>query len=261
MDLPHGVKKVAEFSDGRCGLECRFCEGTGVFPKTDFDTEDDVQTEGCPVCKGSGIGVVAEPSDVLVWCRRCDASGRGWNDVGVFEGETCPACGGRGFLSLSALKLGQSPTAQADLWSLMHPDVAQVAKARFESGHFADAVEAAFKHFNSAVRERAGSRVTADLDGARLMNHVFSPGNPIIRLADLNTETGKNIQQGYMQMFAGGMTGIRNPKAHGNVTIDAKRAVHLLFGASLFLFKLDEAQRQGGSNEGMHPAAQKPGGG
>ena len=114
MDLPQRVKKTADFSDGRCALECSFCEGTGTFPKTDSATDDDVETEVCPVCKGSGIGVVAEPNDVLVWCRHCDASGRGFNDYGVFEGETCPACGGCGLLNLSVLRLGQSPATQAE---------------------------------------------------------------------------------------------------------------------------------------------------
>jgi len=43
-----------------------------------------------------------------------------------------------------------------------------------------------------------------------------------------------------MQIFAGAMTGIRNPKAHANIVIDRNRAIHLLFLASLLFFKLDE---------------------
>jgi hypothetical protein len=49
------------------------------------------------------------------------------------------------------------------------------------------------------------------------------------------------MQQGYMQIFAGSMTGIRNPKAHENISIDSVRAVHFLFLASLLMAKLDEA--------------------
>jgi uncharacterized protein (TIGR02391 family) len=127
----------------------------------------------------------------------------------------------------------------------MHPEVIAVARSRFDTGHFADAVEAAFKHFNATVKKLAGSGIASDLDGAPLMNKVFSPNKPIIKLSDLSTATGKNIQNGYMQMFAGAMTGIRNPKAHENITIDANRATHLLFVARLFFYKLAETTSDG----------------
>jgi uncharacterized protein (TIGR02391 family) len=74
------------------------------------------------------------------------------------------------------------------------------------------------------------------------MTTAFSVQNPIIELDDLATVSGKDIQQGYMQIFAGAMTGIRNPKAHGNLDIDETRAIHLLFLASLLMYKLDEAR-------------------
>jgi len=44
-----------------------------------------------------------------------------------------------------------------------------------------------------------------------------------------------------MQIFAGSMTGIRNPKAHGNLNITRERGIHLLFLASLLFHKLDES--------------------
>jgi hypothetical protein len=40
--------------------------------------------------------------------------------------------------------------------------------------------------------------------------------DPVIRLDDLSTENGKNIKDGYMYLFAGTVSGIRNPKAHNN---------------------------------------------
>jgi len=43
-----------------------------------------------------------------------------------------------------------------------------------------------------------------------------------------------------MQLFAGSMTGIRNPKAHGNVTIDVVRAKHFLYLASLLTYRFEE---------------------
>jgi|GEM_PF-3179975 len=128
------------------------------------------------------------------------------------------------------------------LWDLLHPDVARVARGRFESGHFADSVEAALKEVNSAVKRRVKDATGQETDGSRLMEGAFSSTNPVIKLGDLSTESGKNIQSGYQRLFSGAMVGIRNPKAHENIEIDANRAMHFLFLASLLLHKLDEAQ-------------------
>ena len=123
---------------------------------------------------------------------------------------------------------------------LLHPEILKVAKSRFNSGHYADAVESAFKLINNTVKEIVKTTTGEELDGAKLMYKAFSPRNPIIVLGDLSTETGKNIQEGYMHIFAGAMMGIRNPKAHNNIEIDAKRAIHFLLLASLLRYKIDE---------------------
>ncbi len=127
-----------------------------------------------------------------------------------------------------------------DFWSLLHPAVTQVAKSRFEAGHYADAVEAALKDLNLKIKAYVRKTSGQEFDGSDLMQRAFSPNSPIVRLADLSTDDGRNIQQGYMQIFAGTMTGIRNPKAHSNIVIDAQRAVHHLHLVSLLAFIFDE---------------------
>lgn len=69
---------------------------------------------------------------------------------------------------------------------------------------------------------------------------ALSVQNPIIKLGDISTETGTNIQQGYMEMFAGAMLGIRNPKAHNNQTISRPDAMRKLHFASMLMYKLDD---------------------
>jgi uncharacterized protein (TIGR02391 family) len=83
-----------------------------------------------------------------------------------------------------------------------------------------------------------------ELDGAPLMKTAFSVKNPVITLDDLSTNDGQNIQQGYMEIFAGAMTGIRNPKAHGIVTIGPERAIHFIFLASLLMDTLNIAEKK-----------------
>ena len=128
-------------------------------------------------------------------------------------------------------------------WDLLHPKIVKVSRSRFESEHHADSVEAALKEVNNVVKILVKKETGEEFDGADLMNRAFSLKKPIIELDDLSTETGRNIQQGYMQIFSGAMTGIRNPKAHGNIRIDETRAIHLLFLASLLMCKIDERRK------------------
>ena len=134
----------------------------------------------------------------------------------------------------------QRPETLKTFWDLLHPKIVEVSKSRFETNHFADSVEAALKEINNIVKVIVKQKYGQEYDGADLMNRAFSLQNPIIVLDDLSTDTGKDIQKGYLQIFSGAMTGIRNPKAHENIKIDSQRAIHFLFLASLLMFKIDE---------------------
>lgn len=128
----------------------------------------------------------------------------------------------------------------------MHPVVEEVSKKAMKAGLFADAVEHAFKAINSRVKKMAKGRVPHRTDGVQLMQKVFSPESPLIRLADSADPSEQDVQRGYMYMFAGGMSAIRNPKAHDNIEIDKNDAMRKLYFASMLMFKLDEAERRGG---------------
>lgn len=133
-----------------------------------------------------------------------------------------------------------APSPTDWFWQLVHPRIKAVAQPRFAAGFFGDAVEASFKEVNDAVKMIFKDRTGKEADGAGLMTTAFSPANPVIALNALASETDRNIQQGYMQIFAGAMTGIRNPKAHGNLNPDARKAFHLINLASLLRYKVDE---------------------
>jgi uncharacterized protein (TIGR02391 family) len=133
-------------------------------------------------------------------------------------------------------------TENPSFWSNLHPKVVELGKPRFEANHFADCVEASFKEVNDRVKSMVKTRTGQENDGVPLMKQALSPNGPIISLADMSTSSGKSEQQGYMEIFAGAMTGIRNPKAHSNIVIDEKRAIHLLYLASLLMYKLDDAR-------------------
>jgi uncharacterized protein (TIGR02391 family) len=158
--------------------------------------------------------------------------------IDILRLQKCQAIHPRAHQATSSQK---SDTCAPD-WGILHPTVVKVSKSRFESGHFADSVEAALRELNDVVKKIVRDRLSQEFDGADLMNRAFSANKPIISLADLTTQTGRDIQVGYMQIFAGAMTGIRNPKAHANIDIGSESAVHLLYLASLLFFKIEEGQ-------------------
>jgi len=134
----------------------------------------------------------------------------------------------------------EQPDPNETFWQLLHPRIVALARPRFEKGFYGDAVESCFKEVNDAVKRLYFDAVGREADGAGLMNSAFSPANPVIRLTELATQSERDEQQGYMHIYAGAMTGIRNPKAHANINPDSRKTLHLVALASLLMHRLDE---------------------
>lgn len=126
-------------------------------------------------------------------------------------------------------------------WKYIHPKIEGVARSRFYSGMYADAIEASFKEINNRVKKIVKTQTGREFDGSPLMEQAFSSNTPILTIQGLATETERNIQLGYMKIFSGAMIGIRNPKAHDNQTITREDAIRKLNFASLLMFKIDQA--------------------
>ena len=117
--------------------------------------------------------------------------------------------------------------------------IRRVSGTLFKDKHFARAVEEAFKCLNNAVKERSGS---TDADGAGLMKTVFSANSPVLKLNSFQTRSEKDEQLGYMEIFSGSMTGIRNPRAHEHSLVDdSDVALELLVLANHLMRKIDNA--------------------
>lgn len=135
----------------------------------------------------------------------------------------------------------------------IHSMVREIARTRVPH-NLADAVEASLKEFNCRVRQIVKAQTGKEYDGADLMQRAFSLKDPVLRLGDLDTTDGRNMQVGYQQIFSGAMTGIRNPKAHGNIEISRHRAMQFLVLVSLMMEKLDEAIENSKPHEAMREA-------
>lgn len=123
----------------------------------------------------------------------------------------------------------------------LHPIIKQIALQKFCSHQYADSVEAAFKEINSRLKKICRKHEHQEKDGADLMYFIFSENKPVLKFEDTSTTSGQDVQKGYMQIFAGAMTGIRNPKAHENLSISRESAIKRLIFASLLMDKVDEA--------------------
>ena len=134
----------------------------------------------------------------------------------------------------------QPPTS--DFFSDLDTDIWRVSEKLFKDGHYADSILAAFKELNDQVKQEYLKHRGEELDGADLMRKAFSPNNPVFAFANQSTESGKKTQQGFMELFAGSMIGIRNPHAHENLSLDPDGAKHLLYLASLLMKKFKTAR-------------------
>lgn len=129
-----------------------------------------------------------------------------------------------------------------DLWQYIHPRICELARPRFESKQYADAVECAFKEINVVVRNKVRGCVPSSLDGVQLMQKVFSPDNPLLQVeSNLESQSNIDTQRGYMFMLAGAMSAIRNPKVHENMEIVKEDAMRKLHFASMLMYKIDNS--------------------
>ena len=111
----------------------------------------------------------------------------------------------------------------------------------FADGHYDMAVFKACVYVENFVKERS---MVSDKDGADLMRRVFSANNPILRFNACRTESEKNEQRGYMDILAGVMTGVRNPRAHEHDWYDdPEDASALLLLANHLIRKIRRARR------------------
>lgn len=135
---------------------------------------------------------------------------------------------------------------QEDAFSEMITDIGlkKHTEKLFRDGHHARAVEEAFKYLDNIVKKTAQLKENK-LTGAPLMNRVFSASTPILKLNAGISQSEQDEQAGYMQIMAGSMIGIRNPRAHESEWEDTENhALELLALANHLVCKVRLAEKR-----------------
>jgi uncharacterized protein (TIGR02391 family) len=124
--------------------------------------------------------------------------------------------------------------------NLLHPLIFEHAYPQYRAGRLRDAVLNAFIAVFDLIRERTG----IDMDGAKLAGQVFSVKEPCLILSEIETDSGRNDQSGFLQIYQGAYIGIRNPKAHSlQHDLTEENAAQYLIFASLLARRVAEARK------------------
>ena len=120
----------------------------------------------------------------------------------------------------------------------LHSEIARAVSQLYRDGHYANAVETSVKTLNNLVRLRSG----LEFDGTQLMERVFNPTTPVIKFNNLDSQSDRDEQKGFMMLFSGVVSGLRHPRAHGFVQDSPERALEFIAFVSLLAKLLDEAK-------------------
>lgn len=132
------------------------------------------------------------------------------------------------------------PGAGVDLVSVVdgfHPRIRDASRRLVAEDHLPLAVHKAAIALRDLLREKSG----LTLDGQDLAGAALSPRGPRIVIADLDTETGRSIQQGTMFLAQGVFAAMRNVVAHNAVEFAPEEALEMLATISLVARRIEAA--------------------
>lgn len=100
-------------------------------------------------------------------------------------------------------------------WRHLHEKVRDRIATYYENSQFAEAADQGTRVYAELLRELSGKQKDGtDLASLFSTGKRQTPSNPDILVADVNTESGWNIQEGQGYLTRGVMAGFRNPMSH-----------------------------------------------
>ncbi len=122
---------------------------------------------------------------------------------------------------------------------LLHPAIVASSLDQYRNGHLRDAVLNGVIAVFDMIRARTGLK----LDGKDLVGQVFGLDKGKLVFSEIETETGRNDQKGFLQIYEGIYTGVRNVKAHSlNHDLNEQKAAQYLVTLSLLARRVEECK-------------------
>jgi uncharacterized protein (TIGR02391 family) len=145
----------------------------------------------------------------------------------------------RGTLSDVLSTTPPSARGKFSLEALLHGGIIAASYKPFLDGHLREAVLNSILAIGDQLRARTGLRI----DGDDLIGRALSLTDPYLILSELDTESDRNDQKGFMQILKGAFRGVRNRKAHSLAhDLTEQTAAQYLVFASLLARRIDEAK-------------------
>jgi uncharacterized protein (TIGR02391 family) len=122
---------------------------------------------------------------------------------------------------------------------LLHPAIVASSLDQYRHGHLRDAVLNGVIAVFDMIRSRTGFK----LDGKDLVGQAFGIEKGKLVFSEIESETGKNDQKGFLQIYEGIYTGVRNVKAHSlNHDLNQQKAAQYLVTLSLLARRVEECK-------------------
>lgn len=146
----------------------------------------------------------------------------------------------------------QSNKKGLNITPTLHHLIYKVSYGKYLDGYYSEAVESAIKEINSRLKRLYKKYKNRELDGADLFAMVFNSDidkTLLVAGDNLETQSGKDEQEGYRLLFMGLWKGIRNPKAHANTLLSKEECIERLLFASMLMNKIDECVKKSNIEE------------
>lgn len=95
-------------------------------------------------------------------------------------------------------------------WRHLNEKIKERIEPLYINGQYALAADQGVKIYSEILRELTG----LDKDGVSLMDQVWSPNRPMLKVCDVTTSSGQNIQKGQFSLAKGVVEAFRNPFNH-----------------------------------------------
>lgn len=121
----------------------------------------------------------------------------------------------------------------------IHEKISEVSKDLYFDRYYSPSIFEAVKVLEQEIKKKSGIK---NLLGVKLVNKVFNPKKPVLKIVKGNDIEHIDEREGFRLILMGVFLGIKNPKSHSIQELkDPEKALEYLAMLSLMLKRVDES--------------------